>query len=243
MKYIDAEKLIERLEEMKRAEYENCGGVNSKTGALQEVQELIDSLQPEQPNNWIDEYREDELLTRFAFYTYKDEDGVLYLSNVFVEETSRNKGFGAKILQAAEKVAETIGAINICLKVKQNTPANEWYRKNGYGYKTFEGDYDWLEKTLEYMKPDTSAEWSEEDEKMLSDLRSLLGCLVGEGKISLKTRKKFSMWLKSLRPQPHWKPSEEQMYALATRLDGPNDGTAIGNSLRSLYSDLKALTE
>lgn len=49
MKYIDAEKLIERLEEMKRAEYENCGGVNSKTGALQEVQELITSLQQEQP--------------------------------------------------------------------------------------------------------------------------------------------------------------------------------------------------
>ena len=49
MKYIDADKLIERLEEMKRAEYENCGGVNSKTGALQEVQELIESLQEEQP--------------------------------------------------------------------------------------------------------------------------------------------------------------------------------------------------
>lgn len=49
MKYIDADKLIERLEEMKRAEYENCGGVNSKTGALQEVQELIDSFQQKQP--------------------------------------------------------------------------------------------------------------------------------------------------------------------------------------------------
>ena len=45
---IDADKLIERLEDMKQAEYENCGGVNSKTGALQEVQELIDSLQQEQ---------------------------------------------------------------------------------------------------------------------------------------------------------------------------------------------------
>ncbi len=48
-KYIDAEKLIERLEEIKQAEYENCGGVNAKTGALQEVQELITSLQQEQP--------------------------------------------------------------------------------------------------------------------------------------------------------------------------------------------------
>ena len=59
-KYIDADKLIERLEEMKRAEYENCGGVNSKTGALQEVQELIDSLQQEQREvdleNVIEEY-------------------------------------------------------------------------------------------------------------------------------------------------------------------------------------------
>lgn len=52
MKYIDAEKLIERLEEMKRAEYENCGGVNAKTGVLQEVQELITSLQQEQPNKY-----------------------------------------------------------------------------------------------------------------------------------------------------------------------------------------------
>ena len=50
MKYINAEKLIERLEDMKQAEYENCGGVNSKTGALQEVQELIASLQQEQPD-------------------------------------------------------------------------------------------------------------------------------------------------------------------------------------------------
>ena len=63
-KYIDAEKLIERLEEMKRAEYENCGGVNSKTGVLQEVQELISSLQdvlPESSNNLVDTYavRED----------------------------------------------------------------------------------------------------------------------------------------------------------------------------------------
>lgn len=55
MKYIDAEKLIERLEEMKQAEYENCGGVNSKTGALQEVQELINSLQQEQPEVDLEE--------------------------------------------------------------------------------------------------------------------------------------------------------------------------------------------
>lgn len=107
-------------------------------------------LKEQKSVEWNEEYREEDLRTRFAFYTYKNEedDGILYLSNVFVEETSRNKGFGTKILAAAEKVAETIGAITIRLKVKQNSPANAWYRKHGYGYLTFEDGYDWLEKKL-----------------------------------------------------------------------------------------------
>ena len=103
--------------------------------------------------------------------TYKNEedDGVLYLSNVFVEEASRNHGFGTRILRAAEKVAETIGATTICLKVKQDSPANAWYRKNGYGYVAFEDDYDWLEKNLEYMKPQPKQEWSEEEIRTILD--------------------------------------------------------------------------
>lgn len=122
--------------------------------ALSRIESFLDTIQ-EQPVEWEDEYREEDLRTRFAFYTYKNEedDGVLYLSNVFVEEASRNAGFGTKILEAAEKVAETIGAITICLKVKQDSPANAWYRKHGYGYVAFEGEYDWLEKNLEYLKP------------------------------------------------------------------------------------------
>lgn len=122
--------------------------------AYEHLLAFLDTL-PEQPVEWEDEYREEDLRTRFAFYTYKNEedDSVLYLSNVFVEEASRNAGFGTKILEAAERVAETIGAITIRLKVKQDSPANAWYRKRGYGYIAFEGDYDWLEKNLEYLKP------------------------------------------------------------------------------------------
>ena len=52
------------------------------------------------------------------------------------------------------------------------------------------------------------AGWSEEDEKMLSDLRNTLGCLMNTGAITFKTKKKFSNWLKSLRPS--WKPSEQK---------------------------------
>lgn len=160
MKYIDADKLIAEIERYKQgaaiARFDNAGEnadfFQGKVDLCDDLTHIITSLQKEQPDNWDDEYREYELLTRFAFYTYKDEDDVLYLSNVFVEETSRNKGFGTKILAAAEKVAETIGAITIRLKAKRNSQANDWYRKHGYGYLTFEGEYDWLEKNLEYLK-------------------------------------------------------------------------------------------
>lgn len=141
--------------------YKNCrcDVYAARVGAVVE-----DLLQEQKPAEWNEEYREENLRTRFAFYTYKNEedDGILYLSNVFVEETSRNKGFGTKILAAAEKVAETIGAITIRLKVKQNSPANAWYRKHGYGYLAFEDGYDWLEKNLEYLKPKQG--WNEDDE-------------------------------------------------------------------------------
>lgn len=98
--------------------------------------------------SWNEDYNEEYLQTRFAFYTYEYEPDVLYLSNLFVEEASRNRGLGTKILKAAEKVAETIGASSIRLRVRQDSPANAWYRKRGYGYVASEDGYDWLEKTL-----------------------------------------------------------------------------------------------
>ena len=51
-------------------------------------------------------------------------------------------------------------------------------------------------------------------------------------------------WLKSLRPQPHWKPSEEQMDALRESVSfwrGATDKSPRVNILESLYTDLKKL--
>lgn len=115
---------------------------------------------------WNEDWQKENIQTRFAFYTYKDDPCTLYLSNVFVEETSRNKGFGTKILAVAEKVAETLGTTYIRLKVKQNSPANAWYRKNGYMYVAFEDGYDWLEKNLEYVKSNKQG-WDKFDEDCL----------------------------------------------------------------------------
>ena len=49
--------------------------------------------------------------------------------------------------------------------------------------------------------------------------------------------------LKSLRPQPHWKPSEEQMRYLLAAINEPNNAGSESCYivLKSLYRDLKKL--
>lgn len=54
------------------------------------------------------------------------------------------------------------------------------------------------------------AEWSEEDKKWFKEIE-LMALNFSN---SADYREKFFNWLKSLRPQPHWKPTEEQMNAL-----------------------------
>ena len=183
----------------------------------------------EQPTEWNEDYREEDLQTRFAFYTYKDEDNVLYLSNVFVEETSRNKGFGTKILVVAEKVAETIGATNIRLKVKQDSPANAWYREHGYDYMISEDGYDWLEKTLKYLKPN-KPEWSEEDE------RRFISCM-GRLQTADGSPTDNSDWFEEhCYKHSSWKPSKEQMEALKETAEWKRYSDP---QLFSLYEDIK----
>lgn len=95
------------------------------------------------------------------------------------------------------------------------------------------------------VHPKPKQEWSEEDEEMLNSCISS----IEESKENRYAYKETDGdtsydheidWLKSLRPQPHWKPSEEQMWALDVALENfynQNDRAA----LESLYNDLKKL--
>ena len=66
---------------------------------------------------------------------------------------------------------------------------------------TFEDGYDWLEKNLEYVKPNKQ-EWSEEDEECLKELIQYIEQRLGDGTTGQSLWKKWHNWLKSLRPQP-----------------------------------------
>jgi hypothetical protein len=85
------------------------------------------------------------------------------------------------------------------------------------------------------------AEWSEEDDNMMNDLISLLWILQGSTNLIQGTASKYTNWLKSLRPQSHWKPSDEQMEWLESAVKLSTDKPHIHGIIISLYEQLKRI--
>ena len=80
--------------------------------------------------------------------------------------------------------------------------------------------------------------WSEEDENYLNTTIAYLK----DANEFKKTAEKCITWLKSLRPQNTWKPSDEQMKQLGWIAE-QNKDNMIGKSLVTLYNDLAKLRE
>lgn len=103
----------------------------------------------------------------------------------------------------------------------------------------------WLEKQGE-QKP---VEWGEYGERMVARLRSIVNeCALKNGALDVNgdyyegDYGAIDSWLKSLRPQKQWKPSEEQLNALVSKLPLiKGSGDRAQTILESLYEQLKAL--
>lgn len=91
---------------------------------------------------------------------------------------------------------------------------------------------------LEKQKEQKPAEWSEEDEEKLGDPINYF-----EGDTLNCSSKDMVAWLKSLRPQSHWKPSAEQMGSLRLAIDSAKKAqmNATANILNEIYEQLKKL--
>jgi len=90
------------------------------------------------------------------------------------------------------------------------------------------------------------AEWSEEDEKHINNILDIIDYWKAtmhfvsyqEGTIDADID-----WLKSLRPQPKWKPTEEQLNCLAMTLTSEAMDDNVHDVLSKLYADLKKQME
>ncbi len=101
----------------------------------------------------------------------------------------------------------------------------------------------WLEK----QGKQEPVKLSEEDETIKTIKCALLSCCKGSllnYELSYDGYEKCLSWLKSIRPQNTWKPSDEQMKALDDALSlAKNCGEEGAFDLRTLYEQLKKLME
>ena len=87
-------------------------------------------------------------------------------------------------------------------------------------------------------------EWSEEDERNLQGIIDEIEANKNQAPdYDLATYDRFLSWLKSLKVRYTWKPSDEQMQALLSEVEGWGKGCPKQKVLESLYNALKKLTE
>jgi hypothetical protein len=89
------------------------------------------------------------------------------------------------------------------------------------------------------------AVWSEIDEANLEDsiyfVKEFRRSNLCDNESRLQKSRTCIEWLKSLRPQSTWKPSDEQMEVLLSEVNGWKKGCSKQKVLESLYNDLKKL--
>ncbi len=103
------------------------------------------------------------------------------------------------------------------------------------GYESFNI---WLKSLKDKVQPRPNQEWGEEDEKCIRLSTDIIDSALRAGFCVQLDRDRCVDWLKSLRPQNHWKPSNEQMKFLWKYAEQNNYD---GSILTSLYNDLKKL--
>lgn len=113
---------------------------------------------------------------------------------------------------------------------------------NRYRSVVLNGDDKTYDDCLAYLKvrkEPTYADWSEKDKKMREKLINFLGS--PHVPLTYEEFSEYRSWLISLRPQLHWKPSEEQLKALKSCFYESDECCPDEDGLRSLYEDLKKL--
>lgn len=99
----------------------------------------------------------------------------------------------------------------------------------------------WIKSLPERFSPEPKQEWSEEDEDIrdtiIRDLKHLGGDIT-----NVKPAYKTEIdWLKSLRPQSHWKPKEQQLDCLRHMINVSTVGKIDKQLVQDLYEQLKNL--
>jgi GNAT superfamily N-acetyltransferase len=83
-------------------------------------------------------------------YWYTDTTNEIYLEDLYVHESLRQKGIGTELIKTLEKIGISLGAGISYLWVEENSWLYSWYSKLGYEYFKDHEDsgFVWMKKLL-----------------------------------------------------------------------------------------------
>ena len=101
----------------------------------------------------------------------------------------------------------------------------------------------WMQNIKDRVQPQPKQEWSEEDEKNLQWLDTICERIYhrSDPQVAPNAALKLREWLKSLRPQKQWKPTEEQIAILRDVASGTKDPVAYGATMGVIIQGLEQL--
>ena len=186
----------------------------------------------------------------------ENKDNLIQEKPVKSPEDIHNHGY----IKGVEDAYNNINEARVILKrlVKENPKPAEWSEEDEKMLASFlhkvevcdlltNKESAWIVERLKALHPQPKQEWSEEDTEMYINVASSLrGYACGlENEEHKKHIKKGLDWFenrfKSLQPQPHWKPSEVQMEALAWYSGNSGVPPTGDKAIKSLYTDLQKL--
>ena len=108
----------------------------------------------------------------------------------------------------------------------------------------FDKWYEWLQALKDRCLPQPKTEWNEKDKNHIDSIMQRLKGMCKRGMTFTPTCYAVSediSWLKSIRPQKQWKPSEAQMEALEWQVRNTQDGSWQYMATKELLKQLRKL--
>ena len=166
-------------------------------------------------------------------------------------DTMLNDGLHDRYLVSEERIKKSAELLFSIARKQLNNEMQEWSEEDEDNFKHLLDEivclgnnknsanrlyYDRLIKFIIELKnrAQPKEKWCDKDERMLDRLIAYFEKQVA---FTEDDNPRYANWLKSLRPQSTWKPSDEQMKALWEVYKGGEEQAALA----SLYSDLKKL--
>ncbi len=237
---VTREQILAYLEKQKEQKPVMGNGISEQT----KMNETVYKFTPEEWKKALDEQLpkeqkpvdDSDFKTKLAEHMMKNRTGYSYnISSESILEIAKEELIKRGELQKPVEWSEEDGwlAGEVLDMIKSN---GRWVRSDD----AVKQVSNWFNNRFKLLRPQPKQEWSEEDKNFINELCNLLASIAKNNYVGRYYAPDFVNKLQSLRPQHHWKPSEEQMDSLRDTIV-QTKGYSYSMYLSELYEQLKKL--